>query len=385
MSDIRERQSEILVPPHIASLRAYEPGLSAEAVRQQFGHERVVKLASNENPLGASPVALEYARQALAGMSLYPPGGATLRKRLAELFGVETANVIAGAGSEGIMADIVRTFLCDDDEILTTEAAFQGFQVLARGRSVPYRAVPYRRWAYDLPALADAISPRTKLIYLANPNNPTGSFFTRKEFEQFHALVPQRVLIILDEAYYEFGMVEPSYPDSMHYRFDNVITLRTFSKAYGLASARVGYGFGHEDLVSVLLKVKLPFEPSGIAEAAALGALEDREFMLRTVANNAKGLVYLKTQLARLGVEFAPAAANFLMMVFPDNGTAQHVFEALLSHGIIVRPLAATGLPHCLRVSIGTPEENALFVQALERVRNNLNADREVNTYATVD
>ena len=347
MPDIQNSLSEILVPSHIASLRAYEPGLSVEAVEQQFGLRRVVKLASNENPLGTSPVALEHAREALTNLSLYPSGGSGLRSRLAELFGVGTANVIVGAGSEGIMADIVRTFLCDDDEILTTEAAFQGFQVLARGRGVPYRAVPYRHWAYDLPALADAISPRTKLIYLANPNNPTGSFFTRKEFEQFYARVPQRVLIILDEAYYEFGMVEQSYPDSMHYRFDNVITLRTFSKAYGLAAARVGYGFGHRDLVSVLLKVKLPFEPSGIAEAAALGALEDREFMLRTVANNARGLVFLKDRLRSLGVQVAPAAANFLMMILPNANTAQQIFEALLRQGIIIRPLAAMGLPNC--------------------------------------
>ncbi len=372
MSDILTGSPSILVPPHIAGLRAYEPGLSVEEIKERFGLDRVVKLASNENPLGVSPLALERAQKALAGMSRYPTGGLGLRSKLAELFGVTISNVIVGAGSEGIMADIVRTFLHDEDEVLTTQGAFQGFQVLAQGRGVPYRTVPYKDWAYDLPALADAITPRTKLIYLANPNNPTGSFFTRYAFEQFYARVPPRVLIILDEAYYEFAMVEPCYPDSMHYRFDNVITLRTFSKAYGLAAARIGYGFAHADLISVLLKVKLPFEPSGPAEAAALGAIDDREFMLRTVANNAKGLAYFNRTLRDLGIRRVASAANFLMMVFASPQEAQQVFERLLKLGVIVRPLTAVGLPDCLRVSVGTPEENEFFIEALEQVRHEM-------------
>ena len=381
MTDMQSGCSEILVPPHILGLQPYQPGLSVEEIKQRFGLQKVVKLASNENPLGVSPLALERAQQALAGMSRYPAGGLILRTKLAELFGLKTGNVIADAGSEGIMANIVRTFLCDDDEVLTTEAAFQGFQVLARSRGVAYRTVPYQNWKYDLPALADAISPRTKLIYLANPNNPTGSFFARQAFEQFHRRVPERVLIILDEAYYEFAIMEPCYPDSMYYRFDNVITLRTFSKAYGLAAARIGYGFAHEDLISVLLKVKLPFEPSGVAEAAALGALEDREFMLRSIANNAKGLAYLNRYLREMGIQVAPSAANFIMLVFADSGEAHCVFEGLLKRGVIVRPLAATGLPNCLRVSVGTPEENEYMIEALDGVRQEM----ETPSYATVD
>jgi histidinol-phosphate aminotransferase len=373
MDNIQIEKAAILAPPHIQALHAYESGLSCEEVQRRFGVKRVIKLAANENPLGVSPLALEYAHASLAGMSRYPDGGLALRERLAALFGVKTANVIAGAGSESIMANIVRTFLCDDDEVLTAEAAFQGFQVLARSRGVAYRTVPYKDWQYDLSALAGAITPRTKLIYLANPNNPTGTFFTRRAFEEFHRQVPERVLIILDEAYYEFAMVEPSYPDSMHYCFDNVITLRTFSKAHGLAAARVGYGFAHEDLISVLLKVKLPFEPSGPAEAAALGALEDREFMLRTVANNSRGLVFLTRSLRNLGFQVVPSAANFIMLVFANPPQAKHVFEALLSRGVIVRPLAPFGLPQCLRVSVGTPEENEIFVKEMEA---NLYANR---------
>lgn len=369
----------ILIPPHILNLRGYEPGLHAEQVKREFGLARVVKLASNENPLGSSPKALESAQRALLHMSRYPDGGLALRHELAERFGTKVDNVIAGTGSEGIMANVVRTFLCDNDEVLTTDAAFAGFQVLARGRGVAYRTVPYRDWGYDLPALANAITERTKLVYLANPNNPTGTFFTREAFEEFYAQVPQRVLIILDEAYFEFAMSEPSYPDSMHYRFDNVITLRTFSKAYGLAGARIGYGFAHDDLISVLLKVKLPFEPSEVSAAAAIGALDDREFLEKSLDNNTHGLRYMSRVLREMSFTAVPSAANFMMLILESEQQAHEVFEQLLRQGVIVRSLKSTGLPHCLRVSIGTPEENEICAAALRRVR----AQLEVNRYAT--
>ncbi len=372
-------QPDILVPPHILALRPYEPGLSAEEIRQRFGLSRVIKLASNENPLGSSPLAIEAAQRALATMDRYPDGGLALRRKLAERFRLKIENVIVGAGSEGIMANVVRTFLCDQDEVLTTDAAFLGFQVLARGRGVAYRTVPYHEWRYDLRALAAATNERTKLIYLANPNNPTGTFFTREAFEEFHARVPERVLIILDEAYYEFAMNEPSYPDSMHYRFDNVITLRTFSKVYGLAAARVGYGFAHENLIAMLLKVKLPFEPSGVSEAAALGALDDYDFVKQTVDNNARGLAFLNRELRELGLEVAPSAANFVAVAFENQEQAQEVFEQLLHRGVIIRPLKATGLPNCLRISVGTEEENRICIEALKQVCAGLEMDR----YAT--
>lgn len=372
---------DILVPPHVAALRPYEPGLSAEEAQQRFGLKRVAKLASNENPLGSSPRAIEAAQRALASMARYPDGGLALRRRLAERFRVKMENVIVGAGSEGIMANVVRTFLCDHDEVLTTEGAFLGFQVLARGRGVAYRTVPYKLWRYDLPALADATNERTKLIYLANPNNPTGTFFTRAAFEEFHARVPERVLIILDEAYFEFAVDEPSYPDSMNYRFDNVITLRTFSKAYGLAAARVGYGFAHENLISMLLKVKLPFEPSGISAAAALGALDDDEFVQKTIENNARGLAFLQRELRKLGFEAFPSAANFVTIVLESPGQAEQMFERLLRQGVIIRPLKATGLPNCIRISVGTREENDMCVEALKGVRTELEMDRYARSH----
>jgi histidinol-phosphate aminotransferase len=356
-----------LVPPYIESLRPYEPGRSIDEVRRAYGLTNVAKLASNENPLGPSPLAIEAVRLQLSGLHLYPNGGLDLRRTLAEQFDLKPENVIAGSGSEGIMSNIIRTFLCDDDEVLTTDAAFIGFQVLARSRGVRYRTVPYRDWHYDLPALAARITEKTKIVYLANPNNPTGTIFTRHEFDSFYQHVPERVLIILDEAYFEYAKDNPRYPDSMHYRYDNVITLRTFSKVYGLAGIRIGYGFAHEELIANLLKVKLPFEPSTLAQAAGIGALADKEFLHRALELNARGLRLFTDAFRGMGLEVVPSCANFVMLALPDAAPARDLTEALLREGVIVRPLAAFGLPQCIRVSTGTDQENARCIEAVER------------------
>ena len=356
-----------LVPPYIESLRPYETGRSIDEVRRTYGLTSVAKLASNENPLGPSPLAIEAMRLQLSGLHLYPNGGLDLRRTLAEQFDLKPENVIAGSGSEGIMSNIIRTFLCDDDEVLTTDAAFIGFQVLARSRGVRYRTVPYRHWHYDLPALAGRITEKTKIVYLANPNNPTGTIFSRHEFDSFYRHVPERVLINLDEAYFEYAKDNPRYPDSMHYRYDNVITLRTFSKIYGLAGIRIGYGFAHEELIANLLKVKLPFEPSTLAQAAGIGALGDKEFLHRALELNARGLRLFTEAFRGMGFEVVPSCANFVMLALPDAAPARDLTEALLREGVIVRPLGAFGLPQCIRVSTGTDQENARCIEAVER------------------
>jgi histidinol-phosphate aminotransferase len=356
-----------LVPPYIASLQPYKPGKPIAEVQREFGLTHIVKLASNENPLGSSPLAIEEMKRHMDGLQFYTNGGYDLRSVLAEQYRLSVKNVIAGSGSEGIISNIIRTFLCDDDEVLTTEAAFIGFQVLARSRGVVYRTVPYTDWRYDLPALASQINDKTKIIYLANPNNPTGTIFTKAEFDDFYRKVPERVLIILDEAYFEYAVGNPEYPDSMTYRYDNVITLRTFSKIYGLAGIRIGYGFAHDELIENLLKVKLPFEPSTLAQAAGIGALRDDAFLARSRQVNDAGLATLPAALARLGLEVVPSQANFVMVVRPSREDAEGIFQKLLRLGVIIRPLAAFGLPNCLRISIGTEEENATLVRALEQ------------------
>src|ERR1700691_3099752 len=319
-----------LVPPYIEALRAYEPGRSAEEVQRAYGLSRVSKLASNENPLGPSPLAIEAMARSMSGLNLYPDGGLELRRVLAERYETKVENVIAGSGSEGIMSNIIRAFLCDDDEVLTTDAAFLGFQVLAKSRGVAYRTVPYRDWHYDLTALAGAITERTKIVYLANPNNPTGTIFSKQECDAFYRHVPERVLIIHDEAYFEYAKDTPRYPDSMHYRYDNVITLRTFSKVYGLAGVRIGYGFAHERLIANLLKVKLPFEPSTLAQAAGIGALADKEFLHKSLELNARGMKFLTATLRQMGLTVVTSEANFVMVVLPDVERAAQLGQELL-------------------------------------------------------
>ena len=356
-----------LVPPYIEALRPYEAGRSIEEVQRAYGLSHVSKLASNENPLGPSPLALEAMARSMRGLNFYPNSGLDLRRVLAEKFEAKVENVIAGSGSESIISNIIRTFLGDEDEVLTTEAAFVGFQMLAKSRGVAYRTVPYRDWHYDLTALAEAINERTKIIYLANPNNPTGTIFSKHEFDAFYRHVPERVLIILDEAYFEYAKDTPRYPDSMHYRYDNVITLRTFSKVYGLAGVRIGYGFAHERLIANLLKVKLPFEPSTLAQAAGIGALADKEFLHKTLELNARGLKFLATALRETGLTLVPSEANFLMAVLPSAEHAARLTGDLLQQGIIIRPLASFGLPKCVRISTGTTEDHQRCIEAVKK------------------
>jgi histidinol-phosphate aminotransferase len=361
-----------LVPPYIEALRPYEAGRSAEEVRRAYGLSRVSKLASNENPLGTSPLAIEAMTRCMSSLHLYPNNGLDLRRMLAEEYETKIENVIAGSGSEGIISNIIRTFLGDEDEVLTTEAAFIGFQVLAQSRGVAYRTVPYRDWHYDLTALAAAINERTKIVYLANPNNPTGTIFSKHEFDEFYRHVPERVLIILDEAYFEYAKDTPRYPDSMHYRYDNVITLRTFSKVYGLAGVRIGYGFAHERLICNLLKVKLPFEPSTLAQAAGIGALADKEFLHKSLELNARGLKFLTDSLSEIGLTVVPSEANFVMVVLPDAAHATRLTTDLLTQGIIIRPLASFGLPDCVRISTGTDDDNQRCVGAIQKLELSL-------------
>lgn len=359
-----------LVPHYIADLQPYVAGKPIDELRRELGLKNIIKLASNENPLGASPQSIAGIQTFLNDLHLYPNGGYDIRTELAGKYNLKVENVIAGSGSEGIMSNIIRTFLCDEDEVLTTESAFIGFQVLAKSRGVKYCTVPYRDWHYDLEAIAGAITDQTKIIYLANPNNPTGTIFSKQQFDAFYRHVPERVLIILDEAYFEYAKEDPEYPDSMDYRYDNVITLRTFSKVYGLAGIRIGYGFAHDELIKNLLKIKLPFEPSTLAQAAGIGALSDEEFLHRSLDVNRQGLRWVTDRLREMEMHVVPSHANFVMFVVESEVESMRLYNELLKLGVIIRPLKAFGLPNCLRVTIGTQEENEAFINALEQVES---------------
>jgi histidinol-phosphate aminotransferase len=361
-----------LVPPYIETLEPYKAGKPISELQRELGITNIIKLASNENPLGSSPLAIEAMKKHFTALNLYPNGGLDLREVLAQRFNLKVGNVIAGSGSEGIMSNIIRAFLCDDDEVLTSEGTFVGLYVLARSRGVKLVLVPQDHYHFDLGAIAAAINRHTKIIYLANPNNPTGTTFTKSQFDAFMKNVPDHVLIILDEAYFEYAQSNPDYPDSMKYRFDNVITLRTFSKIYGLAGVRIGYGFAHDALISNLLKVKLPFEPSTLAQAAGIGALSDRDFVGHSLDVNTKGKAYLIPALRKLGLTLVPTEANFVMVPFASEATVNRVYEELLKLGVIIRPLRAFGLPHCIRITIGTQEENERLVESMRKVLEKL-------------
>lgn len=360
-----------LVPERIRRLEPYRAGRTIDEVKREFGLDEVVKLASNENPLGPPASVVKAAGDALAEGHRYPdPAARKMRAQLAQRYNLDLDNIIVGAGSESILASIVRTFVKPGDEVLTAGQTFIGFPILCRVRGVEPTGVPLDdSYRFDLEAIAEAIGPKTKLIYLCNPNNPTGTIFTRAEFDRFIKRVPSHVLVVQDEAYFEYAASDPDYPNSMDYRYDNVITLRTFSKAYGLAGYRVGYGFGHPKLIAALWKVKLPFEPSGPAQAAAQAVLSDEAYLERSLAVNEQGKGYLFKELSRLGIAVIKTHANFMMMKFDSSEQVDFYFLELQKRGVITRPLRQSGLPDCLRVSIGLPEENERFIEALEEIR----------------
>ena len=264
-----------LVPSYIKKLKKYKPGKSIQEAELNNDGIKYIKLSSNENPHGSSPLAIKAIEKTYKNLNRYPDAsGYQLRSKLAKKFKVKIENVTIGSGSEGIMSTIMRTFLLDDDEIIGTEGSFIGFRVLANASGRKIIWVPMKERKYDLHEMAKKITDNTKIIYIANPDNPMGTYVTKSDFDAFYNHVPDRVLIILDEAYYEYAKHQSDYPDSMLYRYDNVITLRTFSKAYGLGGLRLGYGLAHKDLIENLNKVKAPFEPSMPAQAAGIAALD---------------------------------------------------------------------------------------------------------------
>jgi len=358
-----------LVPKHIKELKPYVAGKSKQEFKRKFGNRESIKLASNENPLGCSPKSLQRVQAHMSSCNRYPDSsGFELRKKLADKYDLDMSNVIIGSGSEGIMSNIMRTFLSEDDKIISAKNSFIGFRVLADASGYHTDWIPMKDYHYDLDAIADQIDDQTKIIYLANPDNPTGTYFTTKKFNSFMKKVPSRVLIILDEAYYEYTTDLDDYPDSMIYRYDNIITLRTFSKVYGLAGFRVGYGFAHDDLISNLMKVKLPFEPSTLGQEAALGALDDDEFMRKSINLNAEQKELMYHFLNKNGIRYIKSGTNFITVVFNDKNMNHSFYNSLLEHGVIVRGLDAFGLTNCSRITIGTKEENDIFKETFLKV-----------------
>lgn len=369
MSEISD-QIQTLVPDYVRNLTLYQAGKPIEELTRERGLTRISKLASNENPLGPSPEAIKKMTNALWDVHRYPDMHAyMLKSKLAKLYKLKRENIILGNGSEGIMAYIARAFIQPEHEILTADNTFIGFYIIARSVGAHIKTVPLTPdYRFDVKALAKNITEKTKVIYICNPNNPTGTYITKKEFDFLMEHVPSHVLVILDEAYFEFAQHQPDYPDSMDYRYDNVLTLRTFSKAYGLSGIRIGYGCGHEDLIANLTKVKLPFEPGVIAQMGAAGAIHDKSHLRRTITNNR--LRYKETFdfLTKHNFKPIPSAANFIAFKTGSDEASSALFELLLDHGVIIRQLKANEMPEYVRVSLGTQKEMKHFFRAMDAI-----------------
>ncbi|NOT78982.1 MAG: histidinol-phosphate transaminase [Bacteriovoracaceae bacterium] len=367
MSEISD-QIQTLVPDYVRYLQVYQAGKPIDELTRERGLTKISKLASNENPLGPSPYAIKAMTNALWDVHRYPDMNAyMLKSSLGKLYKLKNENIILGNGSEGIMAYIARAFIQPGQEVLTSQNSFIGFSIIARSVGALLKTVPLTAdYRFDVLALAKSITKKTKVIYICNPNNPTGTYINKKEFDFLMSHVPDHVLVILDEAYFEYAVGKDDYPNSMDYRYDNVITLRTFSKAYGLSGIRIGYGFGHEDLISNLTKVKLPFEPGTIAQMGAAGAIHDKPHLKRTISNNQRRYVETFDFLTRHEFNPIKSVANFIAFKTGSEEASRYMFEHLLDQGVIIRQLKANEMPDYVRVSLGTKSEMSHFFKAME-------------------
>lgn len=365
---------EGLVIPAIAHLHPYEPGKPIEELERELGDRwppgGVVKLASNENPLGPSPRAVAAMSEAVLETQRYPDGSAfRLRRRLAARLGVAEREVLVGAGSNELIDLLVQTFCRPEEEVLAPAFSFACYRLSALGHGRRFReADTGPHFAYSIERLLEAVRPETKLVFLANPNNPTGAYLPRPEFCRLLEALPPKVILVVDEAYHEYADA-PDYPDALKHRGERerLVALRTFSKIHGLAGARVGYGVLPAAMAEYVHRVRLPFNVSSIAQAGALGALEDDEHVERSRSLNAREKAKLQAGLAALGIASLPSHANF---VLADLGarSGRDVYRALLERGIIVRPVDNYGLPHHLRITVGTETENSRLRAALAEV-----------------
>ena len=356
----------------LADLVPYEPGKPVEEVQRELGLDRVVKLASNEGSFGPFPAARLALERSLGELNRYPDGGAyRLRAALAERHDVRFEEIALGAGSDGVVDCLSQAVLDPGDAVVCGWPSFPSYVIAALKVGAEVRRVPLREDRYDLSALLAAVDERTKLVYVCHPNNPTGTMNTRVELDEYFDAIPEHVLTVLDQAYFEY-IGDPEYPDGIEEYLKagrRVVVLRTFSKIYGLAGLRIGYGVGPAAVAAAVAKVRRAFDLNAAAQAAALASLDDGAELARRARVNREGRGVLERTLRDHGLDPAgPAVANFL---YADvGGDARIVFDELLRLGVIVRPLAAFGAPTAIRVTVGTPEENELFAEALARLRD---------------
>ncbi len=351
----------------VCDLVAYEPGKPIEETARELGLEpdQIVKVASNENPLGPSPLAVTAINEAAKEAHIYPDGGGyKLRQAIADKYGLTKDNVVLGNGSNEIIELLCHTFLNKDAELIAAEHAFVVYKLMATLFGAKYVEVTDPNFIHDLEGMADAITEDTRLVFIANPNNPTGTMVDQEAIDRFMDRLPEHVIAVFDEAYYEFP---DNPPDVLKYVREgrNVCVLRTFSKIHGLAALRIGYGLAPAHLAGLLQKARQPFNTNALAQAGALAALADDDHVQKTRAINAEGLEFLSKAMTERGIEWVPSFANFLLL---KCGNGDEAFQAMLKQGVIVRAMSGYKLPDWIRVSIGTPEENQRVVEVLDSV-----------------
>lgn len=353
----------------IQGLTPYQPGKPIDEVARELNLplEQIVKLASNENPHGPSPQVVAALQASLAELPRYPDGsGYRLKAALAERLDLDPEQITLGNGSNELLDLIGRCWLTPGTNAVYSQYAFAVYPITTQAAGAEHRQIPAKNWGHDLPAMAAAIDAQTRVVFIANPNNPTGTWLSEKQLREFMAQVPEQVLVVLDEAYCEY-VTESAYPKSLALLADypNLIICRTFSKAYGLAGLRIGYSLSSTQIAATLNRIRLPFNVSQLALTAAEAALADQDFLAQSLETNRAGLLQLETSFHELGLEYIPSVGNFICV---RVGDAAAINQALLEKGVIVRPLAPYQMPEHLRISVGLPEENQRFLEALRQV-----------------
>jgi histidinol-phosphate aminotransferase len=364
---MRENLFLELAAPGVRGLTPYQPGKPLAELEREYDITDAIKLASNENPLGPSPLAVAALREVLADLARYPDGGGfVLRHALSLRLGVGTDQITLGNGSNDVLELVARVFVTPEDEVIYSEHAFAVYPLVTQALGARAVVTKARDFGHDLVAMARAVTRHTRLVFIANPNNPTGTWLAADDLEGFVRGLPPHVIVVVDEAYFEY-VTDPDYPNALHWlgRYPNLVITRTFSKAYGLAGLRVGYAVSHPAIADLLNWVRQPFNVNSLALAVAAAALDDEDHLARARAVNAAGMAQVTAGITALGLAYIPSVGNFVAV---DVGRpAGPVYEALLRQGMIVRPVANYGLPHHLRVTIGLPAENARFLDALAR------------------
>ena len=353
----------------VLSLAPYIPGRTIESVQREYGLTEVIKLGSNENPLGASPDALRAMQQAMKNTFLYPdPDCYVVRHAVAEYCGVAANQIVMGNGSDNLLDLMGLIFSGPNTEVLMAKYAFANYYITAKLHHATPVVVPAKNWGHDLPTMQAAITPKTRLIFLANPNNPTGTCFSHQELEQFLQHVPESVMVVLDEAYYEFAFDRPDYPNAilLQEKHPNLVITRTFSKAFGLAGARIGFAIAHPDVVDLLNRARLPFTLNTLGQAAAIAALKDKAHVQATVELTRRELKIYESTWQQWGLDYIPSCGNFTTV---DLGAdSARINQGLLENGVIVRPLRPYDMPNHIRVSVGLAEQNQRAISVLKKL-----------------